>query len=53
MLILGEGHPIGVIRDFPETASGWLDLGRAAGFERREQPFVAPTDLYRMFHFQG
>ena len=35
--------------DFPETPSGWMGLGRTAGFGRVEQEFVAPTDLYRMF----
>ena len=37
--------------DFPETPSGWLGLGRAAGFGRVEQEFVAPTELYRMFRY--
>ena len=37
--------------DFPETPSGWIGLGRAAGFERVEQEFLAPTDLYRMFRY--
>ena len=39
--------------DFPETPSGWLGLGRAAGFGRVEQEFVAPTELYRMFRYGG
>ena len=30
-----------------------MGLGRAAGFERVEQEFVAPTDLYRMFRYGG
>jgi SAM-dependent methyltransferase len=38
--------------DLPETASGWLDLGRAAGFSRAEEVFVAPTDLYRLFRYR-
>lgn len=37
--------------DLPETASGWLDLGRAAGFARAEQVFVDPTDGLRMFRY--
>ena len=37
--------------DFPETPSGWMGLGRTAGFGRVEQEFVAPTDLYRMFRY--
>src|SRR3954454_821220 len=39
--------------DFPETASGWPALGRAAGFASLEELFVAPTDLYRMFGYSG
>jgi hypothetical protein len=39
--------------DFPETASGWLRLGGEAGFVRRDELFIAPTDLYRLFRFQG
>jgi hypothetical protein len=39
--------------DFPETASGWLELGREAGFAQVGQEFVAPTDLYRLFRFQA
>jgi SAM-dependent methyltransferase len=38
--------------DFPETASGWLALGREAGFGRVESAFLAPTDLYRMLRFR-
>ena len=39
--------------DFPETASGWLGLGSEAGFLQQSELFVAPTDLYRLFRFQG
>ena len=38
--------------DFPETASGWLALGREAGFAEAQELFVASTDLYRMFRYQ-
>lgn len=39
--------------DFPETASGWLELGREAGFARGEQLFAGPTDLHRMFRYRS
>jgi SAM-dependent methyltransferase len=39
--------------DFPETASGWLGLGREAGFREAAELFAAPTDLYRMFRYRG
>jgi len=31
--------------DFPETATGWCDLGRQAGFGDARQVFVDPTDF--------
>lgn len=37
--------------DFPETASVWCELGRAAGFREARQVFVDPTDFYRLFRF--
>jgi hypothetical protein len=37
--------------DLPETASGWLDLGRAAGFSQATQMFVDPTDSLRVFRY--
>ena len=37
--------------DLPETASGWMDLGREAGFATAEQLFVDPTDGLRMFRY--
>lgn len=37
--------------DLPETASGWLDLGREAGFSKATQLFVDPTDGLRIFRY--
>jgi hypothetical protein len=37
--------------DFPETAAGWLDLGRKAGFSQARQPFEDPTASYRVFRY--
>jgi ubiquinone/menaquinone biosynthesis C-methylase UbiE len=37
--------------DLPETASGWLDLGREAGFATATQLFVDPTDGLRIFRY--
>jgi 2-polyprenyl-3-methyl-5-hydroxy-6-metoxy-1,4-benzoquinol methylase len=39
--------------DLPETASGWLDLGREAGFRTAEQLFVDPTDGLRIFRYDA
>jgi hypothetical protein len=39
--------------DFPETAAGWRQLGRAAGFGEAQQVFVDPTDFFRLFRFEG
>ena len=38
--------------DFPETVSGWRDLGREAGFAAVHELFVTPTNLFRLFSFQ-
>jgi hypothetical protein len=38
--------------DFPETLSGWRDLGRKAGFSVARELFVDPNDLLRLFVFQ-
>lgn len=38
--------------DLPETATGWLDLGRAAGFGRAEPVFTDPLDLFRMYCYR-
>jgi SAM-dependent methyltransferase len=35
--------------DFPETDSGWRELGYEAGFREVRSLFIAPTDLYRMY----
>jgi hypothetical protein len=37
--------------DLPETASGWLDLGREAGFAKATQLFVDPSDGLRIFRY--
>ena len=37
--------------DLPETASGWLDLGREAGFSKATQLFDDPTDGLRIFRY--
>ena len=39
--------------DFPETATGWCELGRAAGFGAARQVFVDPTDFFRLFRFEA
>lgn len=39
--------------DYPETVSGWHALGHDAGFERVRELFVAPTDLFRLYAFEG
>jgi SAM-dependent methyltransferase len=38
--------------DFPETVSGWRELGREAGFAAVRELFVTPTSLFRLFSFQ-
>jgi SAM-dependent methyltransferase len=37
--------------DFPETASGWQELGREAGFTTAREVYAAPSDLLRMYRF--
>jgi hypothetical protein len=39
--------------DFPETASVWCELGRAAGFRKTREVFADPTDFFRLFRFEG
>jgi uncharacterized protein YjbI with pentapeptide repeats len=39
--------------DFPETAAGWCDLGRAAGFGTARELFVDPLDLLRLYRFEA
>jgi ubiquinone/menaquinone biosynthesis C-methylase UbiE len=39
--------------DFPETATGWRDLGREAGFGKARQIFAGSTDFLRLFRFDG
>jgi len=40
-------------RDFPESTTGWLEIGRAAGFRSGLQVFTDPTDFYRLFRFDA
>lgn len=39
--------------DFPETATGWRELGREAGFAHARQVFVDPMDLLSLFRFDA
>ena len=39
--------------DFPETAAGWCQLGRDAGFRKARQVFADPTDLLQLFRFEA
>jgi SAM-dependent methyltransferase len=39
--------------DYPETDSGWRQLGMEAGFSEARTLFVSPTDLFRMFSFRA
>lgn len=34
-----------------ETAAGWLDLGRKAGFPKAQKLFLDPTGFYRLFRY--
>src|SRR5262249_62388092 len=38
-------------RDRPETAATWLELGRAAGFDRAREVFCDPTGFYRLYRY--
>ncbi len=37
--------------DFPERASGWLDLGKEAGFSSSKQIFSDPTNFLRLYRY--
>lgn len=39
--------------DLPESAEGWLALGREAGFSHVSQIFADPMDLYRMYRYEA
>jgi SAM-dependent methyltransferase len=39
--------------DFPETLSGWLGMGREAGFGESAELLQAPFDLARVFRFRA
>jgi hypothetical protein len=39
--------------DFPETSSGWLALGRDAGFSEVKEALVTPDDLHRMYFLRA
>jgi ubiquinone/menaquinone biosynthesis C-methylase UbiE len=38
--------------DLPETVSGWIALGRDAGFASVRELYCAPGDLFRMFSYR-
>src|SRR5262249_4941318 len=38
--------------DFPESSSGWSQLGRGAGFARVQELFVDPTKFETLFCLQ-
>ncbi|WFP74963.1 class I SAM-dependent methyltransferase [Mesorhizobium sp. WSM4906] len=38
--------------DYPETASGWRDLGHRAGFGQMREHYRSPANLFRLFSFQ-
>jgi SAM-dependent methyltransferase len=44
-IITGHVHAA----DFPETASGWLALGAAAGFATVREVYVSPSNLFRLY----
>ncbi len=37
--------------DLPETAAGWLDVGRQAGFSEARELFVDPSGFLRVFRY--
>ena len=37
--------------DFPETVSGWCELGRKAGFAKAESVFVDSSDFFHLFRY--
>ncbi len=37
--------------DLPETAAGWLGVGRQAGFSQAREMFADPTDCLRVFRY--
>jgi SAM-dependent methyltransferase len=44
------GHVRGC--DLPETESGWVELGRQAGFSRIAELYRSPDDLFRLFSYR-
>jgi Methyltransferase domain len=38
--------------DLPETFSAWVTLGREAGFQRVNQLFSSPDDLFQLFSYR-
>jgi len=38
--------------DLPETVSGWVGLGREAGFSRIGELYRSPDDLFRLFSYR-
>jgi SAM-dependent methyltransferase len=39
--------------DYPETESGWRELGKRAGFSRVTEHYRTPTDLFRLYGFEA
>ena len=39
--------------DYPETEETWLALGREAGFAAAREVYAAPTNLARVYRFEG
>jgi hypothetical protein len=37
--------------DLPETRSGWIDVGKEAGFARSREVYVDPTDMYCLYRY--
>jgi SAM-dependent methyltransferase len=38
--------------DLPETVSGWVELGREAGFSKVAELYRSPDDLFRLFSYR-
>lgn len=39
--------------DYPETVSGWMELGRRAGFREVREHYRCPSNLFRLFSFKS
>jgi hypothetical protein len=38
--------------DLPETRSGWIEVGKEAGFSKAREVYVDPTDMYRLYRYE-